>query len=126
VRKLNTCGRLDIEEEKGPNIINNPIPNHERGNPVNALENDEPLIKKVLSLKTPMIEVFEGLKKVNYNVTVPAIEMTEEEKYDKEVSCVYHCGGKGHHIEKCWDFKVRVQGLLTMGVIEARQKTTFT
>jgi len=126
VRKLIACGRLDIEEEKGPNIVNNPIPNHERRNTINALEKEKPLIKKVLKLRTPMIEVFVGLKKVGYNVTVPAESMKEEEKYDEESSCAYHCEGKGHHVKNCWDFKVRVQGLLTMGIIEARQKTTFT
>ncbi|KAJ1402719.1 hypothetical protein SESBI_27812 [Sesbania bispinosa] len=36
VRKLIACGRLDIQEERGPNIVNNPIPNHERGNQANA------------------------------------------------------------------------------------------
>jgi len=77
-------------------------------------------------LKTPMIDMFERLKKACYNVTAPATTMKEEEKYDEEVSCAYHCEEKGHHIENCWDFKVRVQGLLTMGVTEARQKTTFT
>jgi len=55
VRKLIACERLYIEKENRPNIINNPIPNHEKGNLVNALEKDEPLIKKMLSLKTPMI-----------------------------------------------------------------------
>jgi len=43
--------------------------------------------------------VFEGLKKVGYNVTVPAKTMKEEEKHDDEVSHAYHCRGKGHHIE---------------------------
>jgi len=75
IRKLIACGRLNIEEDKGPNIVNNPIPNHERGNTVNALENDGPLIKKVLRLRTPMIEVFEGLKKTGYNVTAPTKSM---------------------------------------------------
>ncbi|KAJ1404400.1 hypothetical protein SESBI_26598 [Sesbania bispinosa] len=52
VRKLIACGRLDIQEERGPNIVNNPIPNHERGNQANAVEKEEVLIKKVLSLRT--------------------------------------------------------------------------
>jgi len=107
VRKLIACGRLDIEEEKGSNMINNPIPNHERGNPVNALEKDEPLIKKGLSLKTPMIEMFEWLKKVGYNVTAPAATIKEEEKYDEEVSCVIIVGEK--------DIILKIVGILKLG-----------
>ena len=122
VRKLIACGRLDLQEETKPDIVNNPIPNHE-GNRVNALEVEEPMIKKVLSLRTPMKDVFEGLRKAGHNITVPATSIKKEEKYDKESSCAYHSGGIGHDIENCWDFKVRVQGLLTLGVIQARRKS---
>jgi len=50
VRKLIAYGRIDIEEKKGLDIVDNPIPNHERGKPINALEKDGLLIKKVLRL----------------------------------------------------------------------------
>jgi len=126
VKKLITYGRLDIAEEKGPDIVNNPIPNHERGNTINVLEKEGPLIKKVLKMRTPMIEVFKGLKRIGYNVTAPVQSMKEKEKYDEESSCTYHCGGKRHHVKNCWDFKVRVQGLLIIWIIKAREKNAFT
>ena len=47
VRKLIACGRLDIEEEKGPNIVNNPMPNHRGGSGVNVIEKEGALIKEV-------------------------------------------------------------------------------
>ncbi|KAJ1383799.1 G-patch domain [Sesbania bispinosa] len=125
VRKLIACGRLDIQEEKGPNIVNNPIPNHERGNQANAVEKEEVLIKKVLSLRTPMGKIFEGLKKVGYNVTIPSTLMKDEGMYDEESSCAYHDGAAGHDIENCWDFKVRVQGLITMGGHTSHKKDAF-
>ncbi|KAJ1426533.1 hypothetical protein SESBI_10277 [Sesbania bispinosa] len=125
MRKLIACGRLDIQEEKGPNIVHNLIPNHERGNQANAVEKEEVLIKKVLSLRTPMGQIFEGLKKAGYNVTIPSTLMKDEGMYDEESSCAYHDGAVGHDIENCWDFKVQVQGLITMGVIQATRKTSF-
>ncbi|XP_061359320.1 uncharacterized protein LOC133303422 [Gastrolobium bilobum] len=125
VRKLIACGRLDIQEETGPNIVNNPIPNHGGKNQVNAVEIENAVIKKVLSLHTPMSDIWEGLKKAGYDITVPGCSMKDEEKYDIESSCAYHSGHVGHDTENCWDFKVRVQGLITLGVIQARRKDTF-
>ena len=54
VRKLIACGRLDIEEEKGPNIVNNPMPNHKGGSGVNAIERDGVLIREVSGLRSSM------------------------------------------------------------------------
>ena len=47
VRKLIACGRLDIEEEKGPNIVNNPMPNHGEGGGVSAIEKEGTIIEEV-------------------------------------------------------------------------------
>ncbi|XP_061362077.1 uncharacterized protein LOC133305852 [Gastrolobium bilobum] len=125
VRKLIACGRLDIQEETGPNIVNNPIPSHEGKNQVNAIETEDTVIKKVPSLRTPMSGIWECLKKAGYDITVPGCLMKDDEKYDDESSCAYHNGHIGHDIENCWDFKVRIQGLITLGVIQARRKNAF-
>ncbi|KAJ1399854.1 hypothetical protein SESBI_29976 [Sesbania bispinosa] len=97
--------------------------NHEGGGRVNALGKEGLGIKRVLEIRTPMAEVFEGLKKAGYGMTVPASLMRKEERCDKESVCAYHSGCAGHVIECCWDFKARVQGLLNQGVIQARRKT---
>ncbi|XP_061373468.1 uncharacterized protein LOC133315815 [Gastrolobium bilobum] len=125
VRKLIACGRLDIQEETGPNIVNNPIPSHEGKNQVNAIETEDTVIKKVLSLRTPMSGIWECLKKAGYDITVPGRFMKDDEKYDDESSCAYHNGHTGHDIENCWDFKVRIQGLIALGIIQARRKNAF-
>ncbi|XP_061366506.1 uncharacterized protein LOC133309724 [Gastrolobium bilobum] len=125
VRKLITCGRLDTQEETRPNIVNNPVPNHGGRNQVNVVEIEDAVIKKVLSLHTPMSDIWEGLKKAGYDITVPGCSMKDEGKYDIESSCAYHSGHVGHDTENCWDFKVRVQGLITLGVIQDRRKDTF-
>ncbi|KAJ1433199.1 Retrotransposon gag domain [Sesbania bispinosa] len=119
------AGDWIFKKKKGPNIVHNPIPNHERENQANAVEKEEVLIKKVISLRTPMGQIFEGLKKAGYNETIPSTLMKDEGMYDEESSCAYHDGAVGHDIENCWDFKVRVQGLITMGVIQATRKTPF-
>ncbi|KAJ1399773.1 G-patch domain [Sesbania bispinosa] len=122
VRRLIAAGKLDIQEEATPNIVSNPIPNHEGGGRVNALEKEGLGIKRVSEIRTPMAEVFEGLKRVGYGMTVPTSLIRKKERCYKESVCAYHSGGVGHDIECCWDFKARVQGLLNRGVIQARRK----
>ena len=112
---------FDYNALGGPNITNNPLPNH-LGPKINALIGDSTgsLKTRVSNVKTLMESVYKAL--ILAKIFHPKeTEITREEKQNRAVYdqyCQYHANWAGHTIQGCAEFQKVVQDLINEKEIE--------
>ncbi|MCQ7416361.1 hypothetical protein NP118_23425, partial [Salmonella enterica] len=110
VQELIKAGWLNFKKEEGPNVDNNPLPNHQ----VNAIDQCQDIIKKadVTEIKTPKEKLFEILLVNGYVSIEYAHKDLVQEEFDDNLTCLFHAGAKGHSLEQCHRFHKRIQELV--------------
>lgn len=122
VQALIKAGWLNFKKENGPDVNNNPLPNHQNAQ-VNAIEvRGTDLKKNAKSVVTPMGELFEILFSNGY-IGVERLQLDLGVRaYDESLMCSYHNGAKGHSIDQCPHFHLKVQELLDSHFLTVSQK----
>jgi hypothetical protein len=93
-----------------PNVKSNPLPHHASGSGgVNALEEEE---RGTNVLKLSMEKLYKMLEQTGYLQT-PIKKQVAEHKGEY---CEYH-KHMGHHINSCKKFRVKVEDMMTVGVL---------
>ncbi|XP_019430121.1 PREDICTED: uncharacterized protein LOC109337570, partial [Lupinus angustifolius] len=111
VQDLINAKRIDFRETR-PNIIGNPLPNHENQE-VNAIEarDDVAIIDKVEDVKMPMGFIFREICRQGL------VEVITSETHSNETeSCEMH-GCVGHSLEDCQDFRALLQKMMDLKLI---------
>ena len=109
---------IQLEETEGPNVRNNPFPNHD-GKQVNVIYSDGCEGGELEDIKIPMKDVLKELRAAGY-------EMIAERKGGKRIlkgdeeGLFCECSGVGrrHHIEDCPELKLFIKRMIKLGVLE--------
>ena len=106
---------IGIKAGTNPNIVTNPLPDHDKGKQVTMIRDQVNFAKFVMEIFCTMEELYEYLTLAGY------ISKGNKNKGKGVVIssgfCSFHNGNVGHDINGCVQFQEFTQKMMTLGVI---------
>ena len=111
---------IGIKAGTDPNIVTNPLPNHDKGKQVAMISGQEDFSKSVMGISYTMEELYEYLASAGY------ISIDDKSKSEGLVIssnfCSFHGGNVGHDINGCTQFREFAQKMMTLGVVRVEMR----